>query len=177
MSQENSPLTRAIRLGELLVEQQAQVKALTAALAEAKERAIQTEQEDLPELMRELELEGFSLKDGTKIELSDDLSCAITEANRNLAHRWLDENGFGGLIKTVVSVDFNREDRELALELAKNLQEIHALATNMKESVHSGTLKSFVREELEKGNVVPFDLFSVHPYSKAKVKLPKKKGK
>jgi len=42
------------------------------------------------------------------------------------------------------------------------------------ENVHAATLKKFIKEELEKGSTVPFDLFSVHPYSKVKIRQGKK---
>ena len=42
------------------------------------------------------------------------------------------------------------------------------------ENVNAATLKKFIKEEMEKGKAVPFDLFSIHPYSKVKIKKGKK---
>jgi hypothetical protein len=175
-------LKRITDLAELLVATQTTVARLTEELEAAQKNQTRLEMEDLPELMREVELTSFRMKDGREIELVDDVSCGITKENSKAALKWLDENKFGGLIKTVVKVAFNREDREAAVKLATDVETMAkekdmALAPEVAEGVHAATLKAFVKEELEKGHAIPFDLFSIHPYSKVKIKSDKSKKK
>jgi len=172
-------LERIMAMAKQLLATKDRVKELTDELDETKRELTRLEQEDLPELMREVGFTSFTMKDGRIIELTDEISCGITNANRPAAMAWLDENGFGGLIKTKLEVLFNREDRALALRLADRMaeeaeREEVVIDREMVENVHAATLKKFIKEEMEKGEAVPFDLFSIHPYSKVKIKKGKK---
>lgn len=161
-------LERIVALARLLRQHQVTVETLTDELTDAKEALRKVEQEDLPELMRELGLELMRLEDGSTVEVVNEVQCAITEAHRPAAHAWLQDNGFGGLIKTEVSVAFGRGEQAAALALAAQI------GGTLKEAVHASTLKAFVKEQMEAGTKVPFDLFSVFPYAKAKLKAAKK---
>lgn len=168
-------LKRIVLMAEQLLEAQEQVKRLTDSLAEAKKLQAQLEQEDLPSMMQELGFKSFALKDGRQLELVEDVQCGITEANHQAAMRWLDENNFGGLIKTRLEATFNRENRAEALELAAHMREEaqkHEVTVDpvVAESVHAATLKSFIKEQLAKGAKLPFDLFSIHPFNRVKIK-------
>lgn len=176
----NSQLKRITDMAELLLAKKLEIENLVEALTEAKEELQRLECEDMPELMREAELKSFTMANGDLIELQDEISCAITEANAPRAMAWLDANNFGGLIKTKLQMLFNREDRESAVKLAEQVKsEAGKLGTQvdyqLAESVHSSTLKSFVKEQLAKGNKIPFDLFGIHPYSKVNIKKKKEK--
>lgn len=176
---EEGKLERIMNMAEQLLATQAQVARLTAELEEAQKQQTRLEQEDLPELMREVELTSFRMKDGREIELVDEISCGITKENNEAAMAWLDKNNFGGLIKTLVKMAFNREDRDAAVKFAGDV-EAQAKAQGVSvqpevvESIHASTLKAFIKEELSKGHSIPFDLFSIHPYSKVKIKKNKK---
>ena len=172
-------LERMMEMADQLLLTQDRVKALVDELSEAKSELTRLEQEDLPELMREVGFTSFTVKDGRVIELVDEISCGITEENRPAAMAWLDDNGFGGLIKTKLEVVFNREDRAVAIKLADRMadeaeREEVIIDREVVENVHAATLKKFIKEEMEKGKTVPADLFSVHPYSKVKIKQGKK---
>lgn len=157
-------LARIVALAKVLRQRQSEVEQLKSDLDDAKEQLRKVEQEDLPELMRELGLELVKLEDGSIVEVSEEVQCAITEANRPQAHAWLTRHGFDGLIKTEVSVSYGRGERAQALELAEKI------GGTLKEAVHPATLKSFVKEQRAAGAPVPTDLFSVFPFSKAKLK-------
>lgn len=172
---EQGQLKRITDLAEQLLATQADVARLTAELEKLQKQQTRLEMEDLPELMREVELTSFRMKDGREIELVDEVSCGITKENSQAAMKWLDDNKFGGLIKTLVKVAFNREDREAAVKLASNVEATAkkkglSIVPEVVETVHASTLKSFVKEELSKGHAIPFDLFSIHPYSKVKIR-------
>jgi hypothetical protein len=39
----------------------------------------------------------------------------------------------------------------------------------VKEGVHASTLKAFVKEQMAAGTAVPFDIFAIQPFVRAKV--------
>jgi hypothetical protein len=166
---EEGALERIVRLANLMVEQKAAVEIRTEELRQAKEALLRTEREDLPQLLKELELTSIRLKDGSTVELKSEIDCAITEANRAAAHAWLQEHGFGGIIKTQLQVSFGKDEVEDALHLADEILASTGRHAAVGEAVHPSTLKSFVKEQLEAGNAIPFDLFSIRPYDKVKL--------
>lgn len=148
-----------------------------AELARLLEAHRRTEQEDLPELMREIGLTEIKLADGSEITVTDDVQCSISEERRAAAHAWLRESGYGGIIKGVLAIPFRPEDPEMeeaVAEIAAEASERLGAEIEVAEKVHPQTLKSFVKERLAAGEAVPFDLFGIHPFSRAKVKAPKR---
>lgn len=166
-------ILRVAELVALMVQQSAAVDAAELALRAAKDAYTRTEQEDLPELMREFGLTELRLEDGTRVDVREDVQAAITEERRASAHAWLREHGFGGLIKTAVTVSFGRNEEDQARVLAQRLAE-EKYATDCAESVNPQTLRAFVRERLEAGDKIPFDLFGVRPFNRARIEAPKK---
>lgn len=166
-------LHRVAALVELMVEQAAAVAKAEDELARLKANFQRTEQEDLPELMREVGLTELKLEDGTEVVVSEEVSCAITEERRDAAHAWLRAHDFGGLIKTALSVDFAADEGEEAAAAAVSIAEELGREVSVAEKVHPSTLKSFVKEQLAAGVAIPFDLFGIHPFNKAKVKPPR----
>lgn len=164
----NENLKRVTDMANLLIRQSDRVAVLEQDLSDAKAAMVKTQREDLPEVMREFGLLDFTLSTGMKIEIKEDISCGITEDRKVEALRWLNEHGFGGLIKTVVSVEFGQGEIESAEELAIKLQG-DGLPATANEIVHASTLKSFIKEQLENGQSIPFNLFGVHPFSFAKI--------
>ena len=145
-------------------------------LKEAKENERRLREEAIPLLMFELELTMLKLNDGTTIETSKDVFASITQAKKDAAFKWLEENKFSGLIKTQVEINFPRGDHELAKKWHHFLKESKKLDVDLQESVHPQTLKAFVKEQIQTGNSVPMDLFGVMVVDTTKVKLPKRKS-
>ena len=166
-------LTRAIQMGELMVQADSEVTRLTDELKAAKEHFNSIAMVDLPALLQELGLSSIELDTGAKIAVRSDLSAAITAAKHDLAMKWLIDNGFGGLIKTNVTVAFSAEEQEAAAEFAEAVMSDYD-NVDYKAAVHPGTLKAFVKEQLAAGFPLPLDLFSVHEFSIAKLTQAKK---
>lgn len=163
-------LVRVAELSRLMLQQEADLERANAAVAAAKEALLRTRREDLPELMREVGLSSVRLESGETVTVTDDVSAAIPAAMRERAFQWLEEHGFGGLIKTELTIQYGRDERETALADAERIAELTGRAPSVGQTVHTQTLRAFIREQMEKGNTVPFDLFGVHPYSEAKIK-------
>lgn len=79
------------------------------------------------------------------------------EDQRRKAFNWLDHNGHGDLIKTVVVVTFAREDRTGALECVEALREKN-LDCTIKEDVHHATLTAWLKAQVEAGDPPPLDV-------------------
>ena len=165
-------LARIVELAQLLVEQKARFEDLEERTKDAKAALMRTEREDLPMLMAEAGLQELKLADGSLVKVTEDCDAAISEANRPAAMRWLESNGFGGLIKTKIQLALDRGNHEEAVALRDQLAQTHP-EVELKEEVHHSTLKAFVKEQLASGKAIPMDLFSVHPYSKATIKKGK----
>lgn len=164
-----SDLDRIVQLANLLKRQREEVKTLTDSLKDAKEAMLRTEREDLPNLMMEAGLSEIRLDTGEKVSIQEDCDARITDATRDRALDWLLSHSFGGLIKTNISLDFNRGEREEAQKVLHELQERYE-GVQLVENVHPSTLRAFVKERLREGDEIPFDLFNVFPYSKAVLK-------
>lgn len=165
-------LARVVELCNLLVKQEDEVAVQEEHLAAAKARLLQTQRNDLPELMREIGIMDITLEGGRKVVLKDDLSCRITDTER--AHAWLIEHGFAGLIKTQVVVEFAKGTRDEALACVELIHGAIEQEVVAQEVVHSATLKSFIKEQLEAGADIPLALFNVVPFSYAKTEVKKR---
>ena len=161
-----SALSRALRDEELLGENLAeQVKASAA-------RARALAEEDIPSLMTELQLTEIKLETGEKITVTPEVYAAIPAAQREAAFAWLEAHGFGGLIKTEVTIAFGKEQLDAAKKLAAHLAE-DGFAPELERNVHASTLKAWLKEQLEKAVNIPLELFGARPVKLAKVKWPK----
>lgn len=168
-----SDLQRLVELGDLMVAQEKEVARLTKELAAAKKLHLKTSTEILPDLMSEIGVDEIKLSDGSRITCTAEVDCAITESTREGAMSWLINNGFGGLIKTTVTLEFGSGEREAANELAQELAAEYENSVTLKEVVHPQTLKSFVREQMAAGAAIPMDTFNVRPYNIVKLKKGK----
>ncbi len=167
-------LKRVTMLANLIIEKQKQIAAREAEQKLDVEALKKLEQTDLPELMRELTLTEITLEDGSGVKVLDDIQCGITEERRPAAHAWLEENGFGGLIKTALSILYGRDERERCREDAARITELLGCEVISSESVHPATLKSFLKERREAGDSPPEELFGIFPFVRAKITPPAK---
>jgi hypothetical protein len=163
-----SDLKRATKLAEIMVMQASRVMILTEELKAATASLLKTQRVDLPELMKEVGLTGLTMANGDRIEIKEDVQCGITEVKHDRAMQWLIDHNFGGIVKTSVQVEFDRGGVADAVALAAKLQE-EGLPACAIEKVHAATLKAFIKEQLENGQDLPFDLFGIVPFSFAKL--------
>lgn len=141
-------------------------------LKTAKETTRRLSEETIPCAMQEVGLKEFKLETGEGVSCKDDVYASISAANKAAAFRWLDEKGFGGLIKTDVSVQFGRDGDEAAQKLEQELQAM-GLLPEVSRAVNAQTLKAFLREQLAKGEEgLPLDLFGARPVTVTTIKKP-----
>ena len=175
------------RLGELtalcaqLRDAERAVEAAEKELKARKADARRLVEEDIPGLMTELGDSKLKLETGEEVSVALEVYASITAANQAEAFRWLEEHGFGSLIKTGVTVRYGREQVEAALALAEELG-TRGLTPEVQQEVHGQTLKAFLRERLaaeaatppEPGQGLPLELFGARPVQTAKLKAPKR---
>lgn len=163
-----------VELAEEVADVERSVEELEGALKEAKKRLNLLKTKRIPEEMARIEMEEFKLPSGIRIKITDFVSGSLPkeEDKRIAAIDWLDANEGGGLIKTELSVFFNRDFREEALKVENELAEA-GWAPELKENVHPQTLQAFARERLKNGEDVPFDLLGLYSGRIAKITIPK----
>lgn len=161
-------LDQMAALARAMMDADVSVEQAEASLKEAKERARILREETIPSAMQELGLEELKLDTGQKLSVKQDVYASIPSAQKDAAFQWLEDNGFGGLIKVEVAADFRKGEADQAAELFKELQQ-RGLQVGLGQSVHAQTLKAFLREQLAAGTNVPLDLFGARPVWTAKL--------
>jgi hypothetical protein len=163
------PLDEMTELARALVEADNTVKTDEALLKASKEKARILREETIPSKMHELGLTSLELDSGEKITVQQEVYASIPVANRPAAFEWLNNHGFGGLIKVNLTIPFSKGEKGDAIELGDKLKN-QGFNVDLEESVHSQTLKAFIKDELSKGNNVPLELFGARPVQTAKIK-------
>ena len=127
------------------------------------------EEQEIPALMAELGMKKFTLEDGSEVKVNPFYSASINKERQDEAFGWLNDHGFGDLIKNTVTAKFGKGQDALAERVAAELAQNGYLVDTSKK-VEPMTLKAFVKEQYEQGNSVPDDLFGVYVGQKATIK-------
>jgi len=135
-----------------LLDIQKEVSALEDQLKKKKEQELKLSEQDIPNLMQKAGAASIKLTDGTAVEIKPYYGARIPASRTEEAFDWLRENNFADLIKNNVTLTFGRNEDNMAKSLVDDLRN---KGHNVKqaEKVEPMTLKAFVREQIEKGNV------------------------
>tara|TARA_R100000700_G_scaffold5516_1_gene8897 strand:+ start:5015 stop:5554 length:540 start_codon:yes stop_codon:yes gene_type:complete len=147
---------------------QTQIEHVEERLKKLKNQSRDLEERVIPEMMQEAGVSLLKLKDGSTVEVKPFYAAKIPESRVDEAFGWLRTKGFEDLIKNTVTASFNRGQDNQVSELIKVCEE-HGFNYNKKEKVEPMTLKAFVREQVENGKELPFDLFGVYIANKTKI--------
>lgn len=147
-----------------------QRKQLEADLKEMNKQIREYEMEHLPNVLENFGLVELTLKDGTKIAVTEEVYAHISKRNEAAALQWLRDNDYGDLVKNEVRVSFGRGEDAKAERLKSLLERQGYNDFSQRETVHAQTLKKFVRDAVESGEKIPYDLFGVQIVKKAEVK-------
>lgn len=128
----------------------------------------------LPEAMAVVNMEEFRLANGTQVVIKKDTFASIRADKKVEAFKWLGEHSLGAIVKDSVTVTFDKGEGKKAQEMMEFCIDKGFLAKR-ESSVHAGTLKATVKLEMSKGVEFPDDTFSIFPYKKSKIELPKVK--
>ena len=166
---DNAGLDTVAGLARKIKQQQDKVERLDRELKDEKQALLKLTDEDLPSTMADLGLSKFSLDDGSTVEVKPTYGASILVKDRPAAYEWLRENGFDDIIKNVISCQFGRGEDDQA-------SAFHAFASqqgypaDQNESIHSSTLKAFVKERIETGEDFPHTLFGAYVGQRAVIK-------
>lgn len=156
------------RLARRQRELEQKVDELEKALKDAKSDLRQVSQVDLPAALDSVGLASVELSDGSKVSVESGVDARIPKDRKAEALRWLDENGYGHLIKHELKAPVGR-DPETAKKAETALRQL-GISPADDETVHPQTLKAWARERLREGEEVPEDLFGVYEYRTTKIK-------
>jgi len=128
----------------------------------------------LPQLMDEAGLPAIELDDDTRIERGDDVYASVSAANAPAATAWLEENGYGSIVKFGFTIPIDKGDTELADKVRATLTDA-AIPFEEKGGVHANTLTAFVKESLEKHRALP-EAITYHIQPRARLRKVKKRA-
>ena len=146
-----------------------EIEKLEKELKEAKKSLMKITDETLPHLMAELGVMSFKLNNGSSVEIKKTYGASIPLANRSQAHQWLRDNGFGDIVKNIISCNFGMGEDDRADQFYKVASEKGFVPTK-KEEVHSSTLRAWVKEQNENGREFPMELFGAFIGQRAVIK-------
>ncbi len=148
---------------------QKEVEDLEAVTKERKDQLRKLTEQAIPEALAETGMRGFVMEDGSKVELKDFYSASISAARKAEAFQWLRDHGMDDIIKNTVSVRFGRGEDELCSRLLEVLG-TQGYPAEQAEKIEPMTLKAWVKEQTERGNEFPMDLFGAYIGQKAIIK-------
>lgn len=145
----------------------------------------------LPEAMAELGLESFETSDGIKVSVKSFVKASIPTTTsiarekdqyrreqliekREMALASLTLGGGGSLIKSKLDVQFEKGDIERKDSAIRELQSL-GLNVEVNDTVHTGQLTAWVKEQMSQGTDVDLDAFNVYTGSIAELKMGRKK--
>ena len=166
---DDQSLSSVSALGKRAKNLEKEINDLEQSLKERKENYRKLTEEVIPEALTELGMKGFTMEDGSQITIKPFYGASIPEARRAEAYQWLRENGFDDIIKNTVSVRFGRGEDELCARLLNLLSET-GYPADQAEKIEPMTLKAWVKEQVERGNEFPSELFGAYIGQKAIIK-------
>ena len=146
------------------------VQTKEAELKDIKDKVRKMSEEIIPEAMQQLNLQQLKLDNGVKISIVDNVYAHISEEKKPKAYDWFRGNGLGSIIKSEVGVQFDKTQDSDAVALKERLIS-EGLPVTHKESIHPSTLKSTIKELVQKGIDVPDDTFNIFIGKKTKIQI------
>ena len=155
-----------LRLEKLMEEQEEVLRTIKDQLVDIREFK-------LPNAVEKFGFSEFKLKDGSSVVIKEEVYAGITDENKPAAFEWLEKTGNDGIVKNEVKCPFGKgqdQEAKLLVDLLNN----HGYSFTNSRTIHAQTLKAFVKHQMEDGNPVPLDIFSVHIKRVSNIKQPKR---
>jgi hypothetical protein len=143
-------------------------------LAELGKRIQTVERDDLPDLFSQVGISRVDVEaDGNHpafvAERKTIYTAKIPEEKRLEALQWFETQGHGDLVKSVIDITLGMHEHTRKLAIMKLLSD-HGIEYYTSESVHSSTLRAFVKREIQAGHIVPYDLLGIFIWDEVKIK-------
>jgi hypothetical protein len=167
-STDTGRLSNVSDLASKIIQMENKVSFLEEELKSSKKQLLELTDQDLPAAMEEINMESFTLSDGSEVKVVPTYGGTIRADDRPQAHQWLRDNGYGDIVKNTISANFGMGEDNLAKDFYQSALD-KGFQVDKKEAVHPMTLKSFVKEMTENGSEFPSDLFGAFIGKKAKI--------
>lgn len=164
----NSNLEALAEQVKKLQELQNAVLVTEEQLKELKRQSDKISQEVIPTMMHEMNYSSIKLKDGSALEVKPTVLASIFADKKEDAYKWLQDNGYGDLIKNEITVAFGTKENAKAQQYAV-LAQGQGFEPSQKLKVEPSTLRGMIRERIEAGLDVPSDIFNVYAGHKTKI--------
>jgi hypothetical protein len=164
--------SRLSKLADFLVKLEAHKADLEKDLKVVDEDIRRVQEHEIPALMAELGFKKFTLENGAEVSVKPYYSASIAKDRQDEAFNWLNANGFGDLIKNIVQTKFGKGEDAKAEAFVQECYH-KGLTVEAAKKVEPMTLKAFVKEQIEKGDSPPDDLFGIYVGQKATIKKGK----
>lgn len=146
-----------------------EIERIEKELANKKRDLRKVQEIDLPEAMAAAGCKSFTLPDGHGITIKEDISASLAEGKKAPAIAWLKEHGYGDIVSEDVMISFGKGQEAAAVQLVEELVGA-GLFPKRTTNVNTATLKSLIRELLEKGQEVPLETLGAFQWRKAIIK-------
>tara|TARA_B100000085_G_scaffold266112_1_gene274458 strand:- start:493 stop:1050 length:558 start_codon:yes stop_codon:yes gene_type:complete len=166
---DDSNLKGVAKLAQQITDQETLVKNLEEKVKEAKKELYRMSDEELPNMLAEMGVSSFKLQDGSQVEIKKTYGASIPVDKREEAYSWLRQNGFGDMVKNIVSVNFGMGEDQQASDFKSKVEE-QGLSPKQQESIPYNTLRAWVKEQTEEGRPFPMELFGAYIGQRAVVK-------
>lgn len=160
MSEVSKLATQQIELQKVVINLESQIK-------QAKKELKVIQEDLLPAALSEHNVTSINIE-GNEIKVENFYSASIPKDKQEQAFSWLIDNGYGDLIKNVVSTNFVRGQEDKAQTFVEELAS-RGLSVSTRKWVEPMTLKAFVKDLVTKGQSIPMDDFGVFIGTKAKI--------
>ena len=152
------------RLNKVIVDYNISIGTITECLKDRNKELFRVRQQQIPEMMKEFGLDGVTATDGTKIDIKKDFS--VTKKDEVKLFKYLRSHKSGDLIKNQVIVTVDNEEERL--EVVEALDEARC-SYEVKEGIHAGTLKKYIKGLKKEGKAIPEDAVAVFDYEYSKI--------
>lgn len=154
----------AVHLERTIAEQERKLDLMRVEL-----RSLRMDQ--IPALMIEAGLHSFELEDNSTVEIEDYVQGSLPKdpVNRATAIAVLEGHGGEALIRNQVVCDFDKKQHNVAIAIARELQD-RGLDVKVQQDVHHSTLQAFVREKLRHGEKLPYEKLGIFAGRRAVIK-------
>jgi len=124
---------------------------------------------DIPDLLASKGISKVTVSSGEEISIQKQYYASISAKNSKAALAWLDEHGHGAIVKPSLKLTLKKGERTVADKIAQLVEKETGRTVVVMEGVHAGTLKAFVKEQLENEVKLPMDLLGVFVKNVTKV--------
>lgn len=161
-------------LAERQIDLENQLAALQVQVDDIVSKIRHIEETALPDIMARVGMKTFTLTDGSSVQIKDMVFASIRADQMDPAVEWLNQKGFGGVIKDQISCNLGKGNTIKAKKILDFIEYLGIQGAEEKLSVHAQSLKSLIVEQRKKGLQFPETIFSIANIKKAIIERPKK---